>query len=227
MDFLFELVSFGRLDFALPFKCGGGVVPVLAWVTLEPCLTFFLILCGLGRSVRFLDVKCIGAGLTLVSEAPVGLHRNQSLAWLSVCVRSYDSYVPEVDSENAAIVLEPPCLFDDSLPWTVGSQVVAPIHVTDTKIYLESADDLEPGVKVSQSSHVGSLDALFSAFREQWQKRWCRHSNLPHSHREPFVLAMTFSQSIMTHWPAFVVLLLGLRQMGVGLVRSSVAESQA
>ena len=144
-----------------------------------------------------------------------------------VCVRSYDSYVPEVDSENAAIVLEPPCLFDDSLPWTVGSQVVAPIHVTDTKIYLESADDLEPGVKVSQSSHVGSLDALFSAFREQWQKRWCRHSNLPHSHREPFVLAMTFSQSIMTHWPAFVVLLLGLRQMGVGLVRSSVAESQA
>lgn len=103
----------------------------------------------------------------------------EPVSTLLECVRSQ---VAEVDEDDVAVVIDPPRLFDDQKPVQIGAMVIPTIHVTETKLYLESIAGLEVGQKVSQTSPVGSLDAVFTAFREQWQQRWCRHDSLPHSH---------------------------------------------
>lgn len=103
----------------------------------------------------------------------------ETVSSLLECARSS---VAEVDTEDVAVVLDPPCVFDDAKPVQVATQAVSIIHATDTKLYLASVDGIEVGHKLSQSSALGSLDVLFAAFREQWQQRWCKHDSLPHTH---------------------------------------------
>lgn len=101
---------------------------------------------------------------------------------VSTLLESARSCVVEVDPEDMAIVIDPPCQFDETVPVQVGDVAIPIIHATDTKLYLESLDAVAVDNKVCQSKAVGALDDLFLAFREQWQKRWCKHDNLPHSH---------------------------------------------
>ena len=107
------------------------------------------------------------------------------------------SAVAEVDEDDVAIVLDPPCLFDDSRPVLLGDVPVPVVHATDTKLYLDSVDAAQQGVSVTQSRPVGALDEVFAAFHEQWQKRWCRHDQVPHSHWENLV---SFARASMPQW---------------------------
>jgi hypothetical protein len=59
---------------------------------------------------------------------------------------------------------------------------VSIIHATESRLYLESVSGIEVGQKVCQTTALGSLSDLFTAFREQWQRRWCKHDGLPHTH---------------------------------------------
>ena len=97
------------------------------------------------------------------------------------------SQVAEVDEDDVAIVLDPPCLFDDTKPVMVGAQATEVIHATDTKVYLASVKDAQVGQPVTQTQPVGALDEVFQAFHEQWRKRWCRHDQVPHSHWENLI----------------------------------------
>ena len=96
----------------------------------------------------------------------------------SLLVQS-SSVVVEVDETDVAVVIEPPCQFDDSRPVVLDTVPVQVIHATDTKLYLTSVQDAIVGTSVTQSSPVGALDAVFEAFHEQWKKRWCRHDKVP------------------------------------------------
>lgn len=97
------------------------------------------------------------------------------------------SQVAEVDEDDVAIVLDPPCLFDDTKPVMVGTQATEVIHATETKVYLASVRDAQVGQPVTQTQPVGTLDEVFQAFHEQWRKRWCRHDQVPHSHWENLI----------------------------------------
>ena len=97
------------------------------------------------------------------------------------------SVVTEVDEQDCAVVLDPPCLFDDATPVLVHQQPVGIVHATDTKLYLESVDNVCLGDSVSQSKPLGKLEEVFKAFHEQWKKRWCKHDTWPHSHWQNLV----------------------------------------
>ena len=87
----------------------------------------------------------------------------------SLLVQS-SSVVVEVDETDVAVVIEPPCQFDDSRPVVLDTVPVQVIHATDTKLYLTSVQDAMVGTNVTQSSPVGALDAVFEAFHEQWKR---------------------------------------------------------
>ena len=103
----------------------------------------------------------------------------EPVATLLECSRAE---VVEVVAEDVAIAIEPPVQFGEQKPVLVDDKPISIIHATDSMLYLESVAGVEVGSKVSQMTAVGSLDALFSAFREQWQRRWCKHDALPHTH---------------------------------------------
>ena len=106
--------------------------------------------------------------------------------------------VVEVDHDDVAVVIEPPCQFDAQKPLLVGQVPVSVVHATDTKVYLESVQAAEPGATVSQSEPLGALDEVFQAFHDQWKKRWCRHDQVPHSHWEQLI---GFARATMPQWP--------------------------
>ena len=107
------------------------------------------------------------------------------------------SEVVEVDQDDAAVIIEPPCQFDDSKPLLVGEVPVTVIHATDTKVYLESVDAAVPGMQVSQAQPLGALDEVFEAFHAQWKKRWCKHDQIPHSHWQQVI---DFARATMPQW---------------------------
>ena len=105
--------------------------------------------------------------------------------------------VAEVDMEDVAITLQKPCQFDDTKPVLVDDVPVPVIHATEDKVFLESVQGLQPGMSVTQSTPVGSLDAVFEAFHEQWQKRWCRHDQVPFSSWQQLI---DFARAKMPQW---------------------------
>eukprot|EP00435_Cladocopium_sp_Y103_P020978 s358_g5.t1 len=102
---------------------------------------------------------------------------------LSVC----RSQVVAVDHDDAAVDIEPCQPFDPDKPVVVGHHTVGLIHVDDSRLYLDDVSVTQSGMTISQSSPVGSLDAVFAAFHEQWKKRWCRHDEVPHSRWQQLV----------------------------------------
>ena len=106
---------------------------------------------------------------------------------VSTLLIQHKSQVTAVDADEAAVVIDPPCQFDDTKPVVLGTTATAVIHATADKVYLETVQDAQVGQTVSQSHPVGDLDEVFRAFHEQWQKRWCRHDQIPHSHWENLI----------------------------------------
>ena len=117
---------------------------------------------------------------------------------VSTLLESGRSEVVEVVEEDVAVAIEPPCQFDDQKPVLIDGTPVSIIHATDTMLYLDTVHGVEVGSKVCQTTAIGSLDALFSAFREQWQRRWCKHDALPHTHWNELV---GFARHCVPHHP--------------------------
>jgi hypothetical protein len=106
--------------------------------------------------------------------------------------------VTETDPEEVAVEFTPECSFDPTRPVVFDGQAVSIIHATEDKLYLDSMPKTQPGGKVTQTKPVGSLQAIFQAFHEQWQKRWCRHDAIPHSHWKQLV---EFARQHVPHEP--------------------------
>ena len=110
---------------------------------------------------------------------------------------THRAVIAAVDPDDVAVELEQPCLFDDSRPVLVDDMPVPTIHATDTTLYLGTVQHAKPGMQVTQQTPVGTLDAMFDAFHEQWQKRWCKHDNVPHSHWQNLI---AFARASMPQW---------------------------
>lgn len=109
----------------------------------------------------------------------------------------HQATVAEIDEEDVAVVIDPPCQFADDRPVLLAGVPVPVVHVTDTKVYLESVEPAQIGATVSQSSPLGALSDVFEAFHTQWKRRWCQHDEVPFSHWQNLV---EFARANMPSW---------------------------
>ena len=95
--------------------------------------------------------------------------------------------VTAVDLEDLAVDFSPQLDFDDTRPVLLGSRPVSIIHATETRLYLAEVSKADVGSSLVQTTPVGSVDAIFEAFHEQWRARWCKHDGVPHSRWQQLV----------------------------------------
>ena len=101
---------------------------------------------------------------------------------VSSLLRSVQAQVSEVREEDSSFVLDRPVQFKADQPiWVQGTQM-QPLISDHDQVWASDVSAVRPGDTVVQTTYLGSLPAVFQAFREQWQARWCRHDHLPHSH---------------------------------------------
>ncbi|CAL1147997.1 unnamed protein product [Cladocopium goreaui] len=106
--------------------------------------------------------------------------------------------VTEIDDQDCAVDFEPPSCFDESKPVLVGHKAVPIIHATENRLYLEDLSSMQPETVLHQAQPLGSLPEIFAAFHEQWQQRWCRHDDIPHSRWQPLI---DFARATMPRQP--------------------------
>ena len=97
-------------------------------------------------------------------------------------LHSVRTSVVRVDDSECAVELEQPVQLLPEQPVWIGGHSHEVIHAEHDKIWLQDVTGIEPSAPCVQTKLVGDLRALFEAFREQWQLRWCRHDNVPFSH---------------------------------------------
>ena len=96
-------------------------------------------------------------------------------------LKQQDLPVVAIDQEFHGLVVSGVPRFDPSHPVLVGGksrQVIA--QDTDT-VWVDDISGITESMSVVQTQHIGELPELFRAFHEQWQARWCRHDQVPHS----------------------------------------------
>lgn len=97
-------------------------------------------------------------------------------------LHSVRTSVVRVDDSECAVELEQPVQLLPEQPVWIGGHSHEVIHAEHDKIWLQDVTGIEPSAPCVQTKLVGDLRALFEAFHEQWQLRWCRHDNVPFSH---------------------------------------------
>jgi len=109
-------------------------------------------------------------------------------------IHRVEADVVRVDLSECAVELEVPvCLDPCETLWISGKEHKV-IHADHDKVWLTDVDDVQPQSKLVQSRHVGDLRAIFEAFHEQWQLRWCKHDGVPFSHWSELV---AFAQRVI------------------------------
>ena len=125
--------------------------------------------------------------------------------------------VTHVDSQNVAVEFEPPGPFDEARPVCIDGIPTSVIHATEDKLFLDDLHGALPGAKIEQSKPVGALEDIFTAFHEQWQRRWCKHDEVPHSHWQQLV---DFARAHVPHHPV------ALTAITPALLRAEVAAKK-
>ena len=97
------------------------------------------------------------------------------------------SFVSEIDFEDVALEISPPCQFDPEVPIIVAGQPLEVNHAEPDKLWVQSLPSTVVGTPVTQTRKLGALPEIFDAFQEQWKKRWCRHDNIPNSQWEDII----------------------------------------
>ncbi len=88
---------------------------------------------------------------------------------------------------NLLLELDPPCQFDLGQPLSVAGHLVTINHAEPDKVWVDPLPQVEAGVRVVQTRHLGSLPEVFEAFHIQWKKRWCKHDAIPNSQWQDIV----------------------------------------
>ena len=95
--------------------------------------------------------------------------------------------ISNVDLDEMAIELDPPCIFDPELPLSAAGHTLEVNFAESDKIWVNNMPEVSTGSSVTQTKHLGSSPEIFDAFHEQWKKRWCKHDNIPNSQWEDII----------------------------------------
>ena len=93
-----------------------------------------------------------------------------------------EAKIERIDPAECAVELDRPIQLLDDAPLWISGQVHEVIHAEHDKVWVSDVSHLQPQGHLVQTKPVGDLRAIFEAFHEQWQLRWCRHDQLPFSH---------------------------------------------
>ena len=97
-------------------------------------------------------------------------------------IHRVDAVVNAVDAHECAVELDRPvALVPHETLWIAG-QAHEVIHAEADKVWIDDVTAIQPSDKLVQTKYVGDLRAVFEAFHEQWQLRWCKHDAVPFTH---------------------------------------------
>ena len=155
--------------------------------------------------VRALETSLRSAGLAVAKHKreinPNTIYqdlRRPSALPVETLIASKKTQVSNIDFDDSAIELEPPCAFNPDLPIIAAGQPLQINHVEPDKIWLDHLPPNILGATVVQHQQLGKLQDVFDAFHEQWKKRWCRHDSIPNSQWADIV---AFARKIMPYHP--------------------------
>lgn len=94
-------------------------------------------------------------------------------------LQTQQSRIVDIDRNESAVVVDPPCSWVDRVPVTCQGVTQQPIFVEADKIWLEDITRCQIGDPIVQKRAVGKLEDIFQAFVQQWTARWGRHANIP------------------------------------------------
>ena len=106
---------------------------------------------------------------------------------VEVLLQREHAQVESVDEQESAVVLDRPVNLNATEPVWIAGSTVSVIHAESDKVWLDDVSNLQPKDPLVQTTQVGSLDAIFDAFQEQWRARWCRHDAVPNSQWEDII----------------------------------------
>ena len=132
-----------------------------------------------------------------------------SAAPVETLIHEVHATVQEVDVGESAVVLTEPVHVDATMPLWISGHAHEVIHADHDKVWLSDVDHIQPSDKAVQRQEIGDLRAIFQAFHEQWQKRWCRHDQVPFTHWDAVVglARRVFRPVPVPHLPVDVPLL--------------------
>ena len=104
---------------------------------------------------------------------------------VDVLVDAAHTKVAELDTEDIAVVIEPPTSWNEALPIRINGQVVDTNFVSNDKLWLNSLEGIQIGDPVTQNRSIGKLELVFEAFIEHWSKFWVKHASVPMTQWQP------------------------------------------
>ena len=95
-------------------------------------------------------------------------------------LRPLKASVVDLDHACNAIVVEPPQPWVTTRPVFCNGSELSVIHAEEDCLWVESLNNIGPGMSVSQLLSTGSKEDLACAFLDAWKQRWDKHRNVPH-----------------------------------------------
>lgn len=110
-----------------------------------------------------------------------------------------EATILEVPDESTVILTEE-CQFESGKP-IYGDHLPLHIDIMDRdQIWFTQPHTLQPGMKLTQRTPVGSLTDVFNRFAQEWLKRWDKHRNITDDHWN-HIVQFTGSLSKENHAP--------------------------
>ena len=117
---------------------------------------------------------------------------------VDVLVQETKGVVEHIDTEHNAVELR------SAVSWQVGQpiyhdgQELLVNHCESDKLWLGNDHSLQPGDVLVQPNQVGHTDILFTAFREQWNQRWNKHTGVP---ADRWRVITAFAEAVLPRQP--------------------------
>ena len=90
---------------------------------------------------------------------------------VDVLIQDAQAVVSHVCMDDYAVEFASPVLWRPDEQFFHDGTALQTCHVEPDKIWLESISNINPGDTIVQPHRIGNLDALFDAFRDQWNAR--------------------------------------------------------
>lgn len=120
------------------------------------------------KQVRFSNLNYVFRDCAKAVPAPAEL-----------LVDSLSSQVIQINAEDSSVVIDPPVKRRTDIPICVKGQPLAPIHVEEDQLWVESLEPFEVGMELRQTKVHANVPAVLEAFRDEWYPKWNRLSAIP------------------------------------------------
>ncbi len=98
---------------------------------------------------------------------------------VDVLIKDVQAPVVNICEDECAVEFAAEHPWKSGLPFYHNGKALEICHAEPDKLWISNTEGIHPGDPIVQPCRVGNLDALFDAFRDQWNARWNRHTDVP------------------------------------------------